>query len=137
LEQPWALAVKVEMLNVLIVDSNQFTSQTFKRILEKRGYLVELAETRNKAIELIKRDGFDVVLISLENTDVDGIDILFFAKKNLPSATKLITTGFPSIKEGIRALESGADAVFAKPVAPERIIAVIEEIARKQRKHSG
>ena len=55
-------------------------------------------------------------------------DLLLFARKNLPNAARLVTIGFPSLETSVKALESGADAVFSKPVPPEQLITVIEKI---------
>jgi DNA-binding response OmpR family regulator len=126
-----SIEVKVETRNVLIIDRNKSTSWAFKRILQKRGFSVDEVEDGKKALEKIKTNRYDAVLISFENPDIDGNDLLFFAKKNLPNAARLVAIGFPSLEISIKALESGADVVFAKPIAPEQLITVIEKITRE------
>ena len=123
--------MKVEPTNVLIIDGNKSTSRTFKLILQKRGFTVFVAEDFKKALEKIKTDPFDAVLISLENPDTDGFDLLLFARKNLPNAARLVTIGVPYLETSIKALELGADAVFSKPVSPEQLIMVIDKITQK------
>ena len=122
------LKVKVETTKVLIIDRYKSTLLTFKKILQKRGFEVDESEDSKKALEKMKTNRYDAVLISLENPDVDGKDLLFFAKKNLPNAARLVTIGFPCLENSIKALESGADAVFAKPISPEQLITVIKKI---------
>jgi DNA-binding response OmpR family regulator len=123
--------VKVETRRVLIVDRNKSTSWAFKKILQKKGFSADEVEDGKKALEKIRTNLYDAVLISLETPDIDGNDLLFFARKNLPNAARLVVIGFPSLEGSIRALESGADAVFAKPIAPEQLITVIEKITRE------
>ena len=79
----------------------------------------------------MKTTRYDAVLISLEKPDAHGKDLIFFAKNNLPNAAKLVTISFPSLEKSIEALESGADAVFAKPISPKQLIAAIKKITRK------
>jgi DNA-binding response OmpR family regulator len=55
----------VETTNVLIVDSNKSTSRTFKLILQKRGFAVVVAEDSKNALEKIKTNRFDAVVITL------------------------------------------------------------------------
>ena len=119
---------------VLIVDNCKSTSLTFKRILQRNDFEVDESEDGKKALEKMQTKCYDAVLINLENTEVDGKDLLLFAKKNLPTAARLVTIGFPSLKDRIKALKSGADAVFAKPVSPEMLITVIKETIFKQPK---
>lgn len=116
---------------VLIVDQNKSTSSTFKRILEKVGFAVDEAGDGNMACKKIKANYYDAVLISFETPDSDGKDLLFFAKKNLPNAAKIVGINFPSIEQSIMAIEYGADAVFAKPVSPEQLIEVMNRITCK------
>ena len=118
----------METTKVLIVDRYKSTSLTFKKILQKNGFEVDESEEGKKALEKMKTNRYDAVLISLENQDTDGNDLLFFAKKKLSNAVRLVTIGFPSLEKSIKALESGADAVFAKPISPEQLITVIKKI---------
>jgi two-component system response regulator TctD len=126
-----ALEVRVETIKILIVDRYKSTSLAFKKILQKKGFEVDESDDSKKALEKMKTDCYDAVLISLEKPDADGKDLLFFAKRNLPNATRLVTIGFPSLEKSIKALESGADAVFSKPISPEQLITVIKKITRK------
>ena len=120
-----------ETANVLIIDSNISTSRTFKLILQKRGFQVVTAEDSAQALEKIKTTIFDAIVISLENPGPDSFDLLLFARKNLPNAARLVTIGFSSLETSIKALESGADAVFSKPVPPEEFVNVIKDITQK------
>ena len=131
LKEAIVLEVNVETTKVLIVDQYKPTSLTFKKILQKRGFEVDESEDGKKALEKMKTNSYDAVLISLENPDIEGSDLLFFAKKNLPNAARLVTIGFPSLENSIKALKSGADAVFAKPISPEQLITVIKKITGK------
>jgi len=70
---------------------------------------------------------YDCALISFVLPDMDGIDLLLFTAKTMPNAAKVVTTGFPSLRNGIKVIEAGADAYFSKPIEPEELIRVVEE----------
>lgn len=118
-------------MKVLVVDGYKATSVTFKRILMRQGFEVDEAENGKAAFEKIRNCKYDVLVVSLEQPDVLGKDLLFFARTNLPSAAMIVTLGSSSLKENIDTLEFGADAVLTKPIMPRELIAIVEKLARK------
>ena len=117
-----------ETVRVLLIDSDDSTSRTFTRILQKNNMTVSLARNSQDARKEIEATHFDAVVISLEVPDVDGKDLLVFAKSAVPNVARLVAIDVPSLETGIKALESGADAVFSKPVVPEALVSVIKKI---------
>jgi DNA-binding response OmpR family regulator len=124
----------LKVATILIVDFDDSTRRVLRRILAKRGFDVQEAKEGEEAVSKIKSIEYDAVLLSFQLPDMDGIDLLFFLKKSLPNALKVIITGFPSLEGSIRALDAGADAFFAKPVDLETLISVIEEKLREDHK---
>lgn len=112
---------------VLVVDDDKSILRTFTRILQKAGYGVEVAETGKEAMEKVKNNRYDVALIDVRLPDMDGTDLLPSLQQKLPDAAKIIITGFPSMDNGVKALDAGADAYLVKPLKPEELIAVIDE----------
>lgn len=112
---------------ILIVDYDASTCRVFKQIFQKRGLTVDVAKDGEEAKERIKKCTYDAALISFVLPDMHGIDLLLFTTKNMPNAAKIITTGFPSLSNGIKVIEAGADAYFSKPVKPEELILVVEQ----------
>lgn len=123
--------VKEKTINVLIVDSDSSTSRTFQRILQNSGMKVVAAKENQDVLKRINSNLFDVIVISLDDPNNDGIDLLVFSRKTVPKAAKLMAANFPSLETSIKALESGADAVFSKPVAPEQLVIIIRKIVEK------
>jgi len=116
------------------------TSRVFKKIFRKRGFAVDTAKDGEEAKEKMKNKPYDASLISFVLPDMNGIDLLIFTTKSMPNAAKIITTGFPTLRDGIKFIEAGADAYFSKPVNPEELVLVIEEklaLPRKVNKTSS
>jgi DNA-binding response OmpR family regulator len=116
-----------EARTVLVIDDDKSILRTFTRILQKAGYTVDVAETGKEAIEKVGNKIYDVALIDVRLPDMDGTDLLPPLRKKIPNAAKIVITGFPSMDNGVKALDSGADAYLVKPLKPEELIAVIEE----------
>jgi DNA-binding response OmpR family regulator len=120
-----------EARTVLVVDDDKSILRTFTRILQKAGYIVDVAETGKEAIDKVGSKTYDVALIDVRLPDMDGTDLLLPFRKKIPDAAKIVITGFPSMDNGVKALDSGADAYLVKPLKPDELISVIEEKIRE------
>lgn len=85
----------------------------------------------------MKENAYDAALISFILPDMDGLDLLFFTAKTMPKAARIVTTGFPNLRNGIRVIEAGADAYFSKPIDPEELVRVVEEKLELINKNKG
>lgn len=111
---------------ILVVDDDVSILRVFKHILEKEGYIVEIAETGKDALEKIENKKFDVCLVDVRLPDMDGTDLLL----NIPNDSrtiKIIITGFSTDEVGKKAADYGADDFLVKPVKPEELIATVKE----------
>jgi two-component system response regulator HydG len=122
---------------ILIVDYDTSTCRVFKQIFQKRGFTVDLAKDGEEAKTKMKENAYDAALISFILPDMDGLDLLFFTAKTMPKAAKIVTTGFPNLRNGIKVIEAGADAYFSKPIEPEELIRVVEEKLELLEKEKG
>ncbi len=86
-----------------------------------------MARDGEEAKKKMESSNYDCALISFILPDMDGVDLLLFTQKTMPSAAKIVTTDFPSLRNGIQVIEAGADAYFSKPIEPEELIRVVEE----------
>jgi DNA-binding response OmpR family regulator len=131
-ERPCLIA---EMKRVLVVDSNEPTLHTFKRLLKNQGFNVDEAARVEEAIGKMKSQNYDLVLVSSLLPDTEGIDLFLFTKESMSKAIEIVTKGLPFSTEIVKAIDSGADAVFAKPVAPGELLRVIEKVQESSRIH--
>jgi len=112
---------------ILIVDDDKSILRTFTRILQKEGYNTDAAETGKEAIEKTRTQFYDVALIDIRLPDMDGTDLLPRLVTIAPKTMKIMITGFPSLEDGVKALDEGADAYLVKPVKPEELLKIIKE----------
>ena len=126
--------MKEESKTVLVVDDDKSILRTFTRILQRAGYHVEVAETGTEAVEKVSTNSYDVALIDVRLPDMDGTDLLPTMQKSIPDAAKIVITGFPSMENGVKALDEGADAYLVKPLKPEELISIIDEKLKEHQK---
>ena len=113
--------------SILIIDDDKSILRFFTRILQKREYETETAETGEEAMEKISNRSYDLALIDVKLPDIDGIDLLKRIVPTNPNMIKIVITGFASIENGVTALNSGADAYLVKPVKLDELVKIIRE----------
>lgn len=104
---------------VLLVEDNPISQNLEMKILKEVGYDVEAVSNGHDAIEAIKRGIFDVALMDVEMTDMDGITCTKKVRE-LPEPVGKIpiiaVTAHSSMKDRERCLAAGMDDYIAKPI---------------------
>ena len=81
-------------VHVLIVEDEQVSRQALGRLLERYGYHVELAESAEDALAMIrKRIRPDVVLLDVDLPGMNGLELLARLRTMTPHATPVLLTG--------------------------------------------
>ena len=112
---------------MLVVDDDRAILRVFKRILEKKGYSVDTAETGKEAKARLDNSRYDAALIDLRLPDMEGTDLLPRMQEVAPKMMRIVITGLPFADTVERADEAGADAFLQKPVKPEILLDVLEK----------
>jgi DNA-binding NtrC family response regulator len=110
------------MQRILIVDDEKAILLAFKKLLQSSSIEVDTAETIDDAENLLKENTYDVAIVDLRLTGVDGEEGLKIIKhiKEFYSHTQVIlVTGYGSSIVMERAQARGAVFYFEKPVSSE------------------
>ena len=105
---------------ILIVDDEEVMCDMVSDFLEQFGYGTDIADSVRPALELMKSRDYDIVLTDKNMPDVDGtmqggMEILRFAKTNLPDTAVIMMTGYATIETAIEAMKLGAFDYIVKP----------------------
>lgn len=125
--------------NLLLVDDDPFILEGIGEDLESRGYQVTRADSGDKAVQLLAKDTFDLVITDLVMERTDGIQVLKKTKEIDTTIMVIILTGFGDMISAIDALRNEADDYMLKPCESEEIFFRVErcleklELARKIR----
>lgn len=122
-----AKKMKDDKKRILVIDDDKSILRAFTRILQKNGYEVDIAETGKEALDKAETGCYDLSLIDVRLPDMDGTDLLSKMQKTMVETVKIMITGFPSLENGVKALDEGADAYLVKPVKPEELLTLIKE----------
>jgi DNA-binding response OmpR family regulator len=113
--------------SLLVVDDEVDTCRNLSDILTDLGYRVDVAHDGPSALELARRNAYDVALLDLRMPGMDGLE-LFRRIRQLRSGTVgIIVTAYAGTDTAERALAAGAWQVLPKPVDFPRLLALVEE----------
>jgi signal transduction histidine kinase/CheY-like chemotaxis protein/HPt (histidine-containing phosphotransfer) domain-containing protein len=121
-------------LRVLLVEDNRINQQFARALLEKAGHFVEVADNGHKAVDAMRRDDYDVVLMDIQMPELDGIQATQQIRK-LPapkSAVPIIAmTAHAMAGAREQYLAAGMDDYISKPIQPTLLLAKLAAIAAK------
>lgn len=118
---------------ILVVDDELFVRELLLEFLSTQGYEVSLADSGEKAVQLMQIQPADVVLLDLKMTGMDGIETLKKLKKIAPGALAIIMTGYPTIESSIDALRHGACDYVIKPFKLNDLKSSLENALREHK----
>lgn len=100
--------------SVLVMDDDEGIRSFLSVMLEKEGYEVFISENGKKGVEVVAREGVDVVIADLNMPEMDGLEAMKEILKIKPDAIVIILTIQPTIKTAVRAMKEGAYDYIAK-----------------------
>lgn len=119
--------------SILIVDDEEVVRRSHIRSLAETGCYTETAEDGHKAIRVMERHPFDVVLLDLRMPGMDGMDVLKTIKQRWPASEVVVITGYPTLETAKEAVRLGAQNYIAKPVGPDDVIKAASEAMTQKR----
>lgn len=115
---------------VLIVDDDIGMTETLSDILEDLGHHVEVANDGFKAIEKVKDQTFDVILLDIKMPGIDGVETYKEIKTIQPEAAVMMMTAYSVEALVAEALEEGAYGVMCKPINIVKVVEFIERVEK-------
>lgn len=119
--------------NLLIVDDEERFLTTTGRLLEKHGMSVFTCTNGFDALDVVKENRIDVVLLDVKMPGIDGIEVLQEIKRGFPEVEVILFTGHASVESAVEGLKKGAFDYLTKPSTVEDIEAKVGEAMRKKR----
>jgi len=130
---------KTEQAKILIIDDEESIRKSLAAVLEEKGYLVDMAENGQVAVEKSKTKAYNLALIDIRLPGMEGTELLTAIKENTPDMVGIIVTGYPSLQNAIEAVNKGADGYIVKPFAIDVLLDMVKKhlkIQQETRKYS-
>jgi|CXWL01.1.fsa_nt_gi signal transduction histidine kinase/CheY-like chemotaxis protein len=124
---------------VFVVDDEPGIALLCNRLLTRAGYKVATETDPRKAIEYLKENKINLLLVDIRMPEVDGFEVIQHTQRLQPDAAVLIMTGHGTVETAIRALRQGVDGLLLKPFSQgnELIEAVKLALADSQTKRDA
>jgi len=121
---------------ILITDDDPNTRETFKDVLEAKGYKVSTATTGEEAIEQSRERPSDILFMDMKLSALNGLETYLAIKEINPRVIAVIVTGYYEETKDLvdKALEKGVYTFLQKPLDMDKVLALIEELSKKIKK---
>lgn len=118
---------------LLIVDDESIVRESLHDWLAGVGYDVEVAESGEEALRIIKLKKIKIMLADLVMPGMDGIELMKEARKIVPTISTIIITAHATIETAISAIREGAHDYVEKPFCPEKVELLIGKLVEHQK----
>ena len=120
---------------LLVVDDNKVNRLLLARNLELQGHHVATAENGRVALEMLRRDAFDLMLLDIEMPEMNGFQVLeqLVNDLQLRDLPVIVTSSLEGLDNVVRCIELGAEDYLTKPVNPVLLKARIGAGLEKKR----
>jgi two-component system, NtrC family, response regulator HydG len=116
-----------EKTRILVVDDEESHRIMLRAVLKDEGYEVTEATDGAEAVKAVEQQPFDLILLDLRMTTMDGIEALVEVRKISPLVPVLIMTAYASVKTAVEALKAGAFEYLTKPLDTDELKILIEK----------
>ncbi|MFN0160862.1 MAG: adenylate/guanylate cyclase domain-containing protein [Burkholderiales bacterium] len=120
---------------LLVVDDNKVNRLLLTRGLELQGHRVATAENGRVALEMLRAELFDLMLLDMEMPELDGFGVLehMVGDTALRDIPVIVTSSLEGVGDVVRCIELGADDFLRKPVNPVILKARVNSSLEKKR----
>jgi PleD family two-component response regulator len=115
---------------ILVVDDEDHIRRILKFQLEKHGYRVVLAENGEVALEIVRRESPDLILLDLMMPRIDGFETCRRIRQNFQTSQipVIILTAKSELPDKIKGLQDGANDYLIKPYSNEELLLRVRNV---------
>ena len=117
-------------MKLLLVEDELSLSRAITAILQKNGYTVDAVYNGREALEYMRADEYDGVILDLMMPEIDGITVLRTVRQSGDKTPILILTAKSEVDDKVLGLDSGANDYLTKPFAVQELLARIRAMTR-------
>ncbi len=112
--------------SILVVDDEESIRRLLQKELAAPHRRIQTAATAAKALEMCRRESFEVVLLDIRMGSENGLELLPQFLRRLPDAKVIMITGYADVDGAVTAMRNGAYDFVAKPFTLEKLELIID-----------
>lgn len=120
-------------LKLLLAEDNLVNQKVAKRLLEKYGCEPDIVANGIEAVEAVKRQPYDVILMDVQMPEMDGIEATKVIRRELPADRQphiIALTAGATARDREECIEAGMDQFITKPVRVAELHNALAEAKR-------
>ncbi len=120
-----------DSVKLLIVDDEIEYRETYRMLLENRGFIVGEAGSADEALDILSKEYYPIVISDVIMPGKDGLYLLDRIKSKYGGSVEvIIVTGYGSIENAVKAIRVGALGYFIKSGNPDELFREIDKARR-------
>jgi two-component system nitrogen regulation response regulator GlnG len=112
--------------NILGVDDEPTICSLLARLLRKEGMTVEVAHDGKTALEALRKQPPDLLLLDYRLPDMTGQDVLLEARALMPNLPIIVITAYADVQTAVKSMQAGAVDYLAKPFDHKHLLRLID-----------
>ncbi len=117
---------------VLLVDDEEDFLEIMSERMEARGMAVTTCTSAEEAVEIIKTETFDAIILDFMMPGMDGFQALKEIKTKRPESQIILLTGHATVEKGVEAMKMGATDFLEKPADIEALEKKIKDASARR-----
>jgi two-component system nitrogen regulation response regulator NtrX len=118
---------------ILIVDDEESIRRSLSGILSDEGFQTGEARDGERALQALREDAVDAVLLDIAMPGRDGIDVLEEMRRTWPQLPVVMMSGHGTIETAVRATQLGAFDFIEKPLSIEKLLLTLRHALERSR----
>src|ERR1700704_3791033 len=118
-------------MRILLVEDEKKIASFISRTLRENAYVVDIADTGEKALELGSDITYDAILLDVRLPGISGIQVCRELRQSGVEIPILMLTARTLVEQRVEGLDAGADDYLTKPFALEELQARVRAITRR------
>jgi len=121
------------MEKILIIDDEKSILDLLSVVFKKEGYRVRATLSAKKALELLSKEEFGLILTDIKLPEMSGFEILKRVRESKPEIAVVMITAYGNVKQAVEALKAGAFDYVVKPFDVEELKIIVANALEKKR----
>ncbi|MFH1951512.1 MAG: response regulator [Pseudomonadota bacterium] len=119
--------MKKDKIKILLVDDEKEFVESLSERLELRDLKADIAYDGEEALQSVKKEKPDVMVLDLRMPGIDGLEVLRQVKKKHPDIEVVVLTAHGTEAEEKEAFRLGASAYLKKPVEIDHLVGALQK----------
>ena len=120
----------MSVASVLVVDDDPHMLSMMRRVLEVDGYAVTVAPGGDEALDVLRSEAIDLLILDVMMPDLDGFEVCRIVRRE-SAIPILMLTARDEATDKVTGLDCGADDYVVKPFNPDELTARVRALLRR------